>query len=872
MTDNNELVGVGLLTCNRAQQFQKLYSQVSQCLDVGRIVVVKNKDFDYGGMLGQFDSRTKYIHEPADLGIGHCKNLALAQLLEQGCQHIFLIEDDITVKNQEVFKEYIQTAKAFKLDHLIFGSVYTPPTWNLDPVIATFENGEKKLDLYQNLHGGFVYFTRKCLAVAGLFDEKNYINAVEHIDHTYRIIQMGMYTPFWRFADIHDSGRFLQDEQPGNPSTINNKSELQKQRTNDAFAHFASVYGRRISQIPRVSLKEVADFLARLDTQTKQVPCSKTKTIKCFSIDHRNTNGRWEFSWTRVGTGFKSDAVLKDTDGETICTERFNSFLGEWTAMWWIWKNLDSLGNPDLVGMTQYRRYFTHLKPNYGRFPIANFEGAKLNQQQLEMLNQRAILSPAQILQLIEWNGADGMLPSRFPDYAYRNGCKDARDLMLAESNFLKLGMTRELVDFVFDTFKSEASKTGYQDNDIQETFMQTNTFHFNMFVLSREDFNQYMSVIHETVMKSVQFIDDNKLEGVHQRLFGYVIERLSSCMFYLLANVKRRKFLEITPLLLPKEELALSNDSGKPTIETEKSESKKVEVACEPEKRKDADPEPKLLEPLPRYSVLTFIMGENYEQVHEIQNMQAGVEYVLVTDNKNLKSNTWKVVYDEKLLKFKTPFERCFRVRYNAFDYISTDICITVDGSMEVKGSLDPLVREFIQGNYDVCLMPHPFRYDFTSEYKAWVKQRQYPVERLVKFFDLLDASGYDQSFKGLIQLCFSIKRRDNEKSRVLDHITLSFLEWLSIGRDFERLDQTVYSFVLNMWFKDIKILAASEQVVRSEAIQWYAHNSSMKNMNFFMTPGKMDRRWVLNKEAECMQLLNGKAVFPQDHPAVSS
>lgn len=73
-------------------------------------------------------------------------------------------------------------------------------------------------------------------------------------------------------------------------------------------------------------------------------------------------------------------------------------------------------------------------------------------------------------------------------------------------------------------------------------------------------------------------------------------------------------------------------------------------------------------------------------------------------------------------------------------------------------------------------------------------------------------------------------------------------------------------------MWFKDIKILAASEQVVRSEAIQWYAHNSSMKNMNFFMTPGKMDRRWVLNKEAECMQLLNGKAVFPQDHPAVSS
>jgi hypothetical protein len=37
---------------------------------------------------------------------------------------------------------------------------------------------------------------------------------------------MGMYTPFWRFADVHDSGRLLQDEQPSNPSTINDKSEL----------------------------------------------------------------------------------------------------------------------------------------------------------------------------------------------------------------------------------------------------------------------------------------------------------------------------------------------------------------------------------------------------------------------------------------------------------------------------------------------------------------------------------------------------------------------------------------------------------------------------------------------------------------------
>lgn len=852
---DNESIGVGLLTCNRAAQFQKLYSSVSACLDVDRVVVVKNKDFDYGNL--SFDEKTEYIHEPEDLGIGHCKNLAISRLLKSGCKHIFLIEDDITIKDQNVFKEYVETAKAFNLEHLIFGSVYTPPSWKLDPVIATFENGSKKLDIYPNLHGGFVYFAKRCLEMAGLFDEKNYINAVEHIDHTYRIIQMGLYTPFWRFADIHDSGRYLQDEQPSNPSTINTKTELQKQRTSDAFAHFAATYGRQIGQIPRMPLEAVSSFLKKLSPNTKQLDVDK-KTIKCFAIDHRNTNGKWNFSWTRVGTGFYTDAVLKDTTGETICTERFNSFLGEWTAMWWIWKNLKDLGNPDFVGMTQYRRYFTSCKPNFGPFPIANYESAKLNSAQLDALSKQGVLSPDQLLKTIQWNGAEGILPTRFPDFSYCNGCNSVQDLMIAESNFLKLRMTRELVDVVFNNFKNEAIKAGYSAFQVEESFKQTNTFHFNMFVLSREDFNTYMTIIHSAVMESIKYIDDNNIAGLHTRLFGYVIERLSSCMFFIFIDANKRRFLEIAPLLLPKEEIVATDDKTKikqtPTSEASKDVKETNAITSE------------TVDSIPKYSFLTFIMGENYELVHEIQNKRDDVEYILVTDNKNLKSDTWKVVYDERLLQFKTPFERCFRVRYNAFDYISTDICITVDGSMEIKGNIDPVVREFVKNDYDICLMPHPFRYEFSSEYQAWVKQRGYPPEKAKKFFELLKISNYDPNFKGLIQLCFSIKKRGNKKSKALDDMVFSFLEWLSVDSDFERLDQTVYSFVLNTWFKDMKILPVSEQIVRSEAIQWYCHNSTKKNMNFFMTPGKTDRRWVLNKGVECLQLLNGKVAFPSD------
>ncbi len=122
-----------------------------------------------------------------------------------------------------------------------------------------------------------------------------------------------------------------------------------------------------------------------------------------------------------------------------------------------------------------------------------------------------------------------------------------------------------------------------------------------------------------------------------------------------------------------------------------------------------------------------------------------------MVTDDQDLKSKTWKVIYDEDLLKVKTPFERCFAVRYNVFKYCSTDICVTIDGSMEVSGSLDSLVEKFNTEDYDICLMPHPLWADFVSEYRAWIKMRGYPVEKANKFFNFLKDARYDLNHKGL-------------------------------------------------------------------------------------------------------------------------
>lgn len=257
------------------------------------------------------------------------------------------------------------------------------------------------------------------------------------------------------------------------------------------------------------------------------------------------------------------------------------------------------------------------------------------------------------------------------------------------------------------------------------------------------------------------------------------------------------------------------------------------------------------------KYTILTFIIGKGYELLHEVVNLQPDVEYILVTDDKDLKSNTWKVIYDEGLLKYQSGFERCFYVRYNVFRYCSTEICVTIDGSIEVSGSLDKLVETFNNGKYDICLMPHPLWPDFISEYQAWIRMRNYPKENSQLFFKLMSDAKYDCSYKGLFQLCFSIKRK-SKVTNTIDSMTLSLLKYLSLSQNtFERLDQTVFSFVMNRYFSNLNVLPVSEQIVRSYALTWFWHNSTMKNENWFMTPGKPDIKWMFNKQVECFQLL---------------
>ena len=226
-----------------------------------------------------------------------------------------------------------------------------------------------------------------------------------------------------------------------------------------------------------------------------------------------------------------------------------------------------------------------------------------------------------------------------------------------------------------------------------------------------------------------------------------------------------------------------------------------------------------------PSYTVLTYIFG-GYERVQEVWEKDAEAEYVLVTDDPNLRSETWTVVHDETMKGWPV-MEKCYYVRFHPFQWAHTDTVVRIDGSIEMRKPLGELMQAFNDGGYDRCMMIHPTRNTFDKELEVWVKERHYKREVADRCLRMMKAFGYKVSTtKGMFQGCFEIVR-NSEVNNEVNRLTYHLMKYTG-GEEIDRLDQHITSFVINTVFKEMKILAVGEELVTDGRwMQWMAHGS---------------------------------------------
>jgi glycosyltransferase involved in cell wall biosynthesis len=250
-------IGLGVITCDRPAGLQKALTSLPwERLD--RVVVVNDgapvssEIFREAG-----HGRAELLQNERNLGVAKSKNRALRHLLQAGMDHLFLMEDDIFVKDGRVFEQYVEAVRITGIQHLNFsqhGPNNKDPKGKADPVTAV-DYGPLRIALHRHCVGAFSYYSRGCLEVAGLMDEDFY-NAGEHLEHTYRILRAGFHPPFWFFADV-DRSEELLGEEPWSVSQsriASRADQAELVRRSDAL--FQAKHGHPVGSIPIIG-KEV---------------------------------------------------------------------------------------------------------------------------------------------------------------------------------------------------------------------------------------------------------------------------------------------------------------------------------------------------------------------------------------------------------------------------------------------------------------------------------------------------------------------------------------------------------------------------------------------------------------------------------------
>jgi GT2 family glycosyltransferase len=200
-------IGLGIITCNRPEFLKKCYDSVPRD-KIDCLIVIND-----GEPLPFTIPDEEYLHNEKNLGVGRSKNKALQYLIFNNCDYLFLIEDDIYITNPEVFNEYIKYIEKTGIQHLMFG--YHGPANKKDgkPIPRLVIDYGNNINLALNYHcvGAFCVYTSKLLTDIGLFDDE-YVNAWEHVDHSYQAVKKGYLPAYWWWPDIQNSYDFLAEQ------------------------------------------------------------------------------------------------------------------------------------------------------------------------------------------------------------------------------------------------------------------------------------------------------------------------------------------------------------------------------------------------------------------------------------------------------------------------------------------------------------------------------------------------------------------------------------------------------------------------------------------------------------------------------------
>ena len=212
---------------------------------------------------------------------------------------------------------------------------------------------------------------------------------------------------------------------------------------------------------------------------------------------------------------------------------------------------------------------------------------------------------------------------------------------------------------------------------------------------------------------------------------------------------------------------------------------------------------------------VYTCITGD-YDNLNEIKNVEKNVDYYCFTNNKNIKSKTWKVVYisDDKLDNHR--LSRKIKMLGHEIINKNYDISVWMDADIIIEKSIVEFVDIFLKDK-PFASFKHHQRDCIYEEAKACLMMRKDTKENILKTINFLKKEKYPEH-NGLYEMTIFIKKHNDPK--VIETMNM----WFDMVCKYSKRDQL--SFAYCAWKTGLEINRINLSVWNNEFFSYKSHN----------------------------------------------
>ncbi|WP_241177218.1 glycosyltransferase family 2 protein [Citrobacter portucalensis] len=191
-------IGIAITTHNRADVLKRAIEQHQKHLPAGALLVVVD---DGSKPAAIAPDGVQLLRHETSLGIVASKNASLSALMDVGCEHLFLWDDDAWPIADNWHLPYIESPEP----HLAYQFLDLAGRNKLNDMAELYR--DDKHVAYTGQRGVMLYYHRSAIEKVGGFDPVYGRGMYEHPDLALRIHNAGLST--WAFADVAGSEKLI---------------------------------------------------------------------------------------------------------------------------------------------------------------------------------------------------------------------------------------------------------------------------------------------------------------------------------------------------------------------------------------------------------------------------------------------------------------------------------------------------------------------------------------------------------------------------------------------------------------------------------------------------------------------------------------